>query len=166
MERSAGVARRERRQHSASGEIEGDWKSERVRFRPARRSAALGRLGAGARERWTRGRAARLARGAAMAGATDFDWQPGMPRAFREMDVGGLLARGRAPARGALIAITRWWRLLALAGCPTSWCNALRARRSSGLFFNIVMPGATGGDVIKGVVVAKREPRARRRRRW
>src|SRR5262249_13698835 len=44
-----------------------------------------------------------------------------------------------------------------LAGCPTRWSNALRLT-FLGLFFNNVIPGATGGDVVKGVVVARENP--------
>ena len=50
-----------------------------------------------------------------------------------------------------LIVVTRWWRLLAVSGCPTTWWNALRLT-FIGMFFNLVVPGLTGGDVIKAVV--------------
>jgi uncharacterized membrane protein YbhN (UPF0104 family) len=56
--------------------------------------------------------------------------------------------------------ITRWWRLLALASCPTSWFNALRLS-FIGTFFNLVVPGLTGGDVIKAILVARENPRHR-----
>jgi len=40
---------------------------------------------------------------------------------------------------------------------PAAWWNALRLT-FIGLFFNNVIPGATGGDLVKGVMVAKENP--------
>jgi uncharacterized protein (TIRG00374 family) len=53
--------------------------------------------------------------------------------------------------------ITRWQRLLGVAGCPTSWYDAARLTLL-GMFFNLVVPGLTGGDVVKGVIAAKENP--------
>src|SRR6185295_11301708 len=62
---------------------------------------------------------------------------------------------------GAMIAITRWWRLLAVAGCATRWASAFRLS-FLGLFFNVVLPaGITGGDVIKAVLVVREHPERR-----
>jgi hypothetical protein len=144
-------------EHVAAGRIEGDWKGDTVRFRPAGGELPPG-WPLGAREPAARG-APVVARRRAQDEAEGFDWHPGMPHAFREMDVPALLGAQALFLLAALTIITRWWRLLALAGCPTSWWNALRLT-FLGLFFNNVMPGATGGDLVKGVIVA-RENRGR-----
>lgn len=142
-------------QHLVSGRIEGDWKGDLVRFVPE--------AGAVLEAAWPQ-----AARAAAAAGEPilakrkaeegGYDWNPGMPRAFRDMDTGGLILAQVCFLVAMLTICTRWWRLLALAGCPTTWWNATRLT-FLGLFFNNVMPGQTGGDLVKGVIIAKENPR-------
>jgi hypothetical protein len=72
---------------------------------------------------------------------------------------------GVVPAIGFLIlatlfAITRWWRLLALIGCATSWMTALRVTYV-GLFFNLIVPGMSGGDVARAIIVVREHPGSR-----
>ncbi len=143
-------------EHVASGRIEGDWKQDLVRFFPEDPAVIDARWPLGAREPLARGEPI-LAKRRAEQDPSGFDWHPGMPRAFRDMDVSRLLLAQGLFLAAVLTIVTRWWRLLALAGCPTSWWNALRLT-FLGLFFNNVLPGATGGDVVKGVVVAKENP--------
>jgi uncharacterized protein (TIRG00374 family) len=138
--------------HVAIGRIEGDWKGDLVRFFPEDPGAIDADWPLGAREPVSRGEPI-LAKRLEESDASGFDWHPGMPRAFREMDVTRLLGAQVLFFVAVLTIITRWWRLLALAGCPTSWWNALRLT-FLGLFFNNVLPGATGGDVVKGLAVA------------
>lgn len=57
----------------------------------------------------------------------------------------------------ALIAGTRWWWLLRVNGTDVSLFETLRFTWI-GIFFNTVVPGATGGDVIKAVYIMKRCP--------
>ena len=137
----------------AIGRIEGDWKQDLVRFHPANPAKIDERWPLGAREPLTRGEPI-LAKRRAETDSSGFDWHPGMPRAFRDMSPGGLVLAQVLFLAAILTIVTRWWRLLALAGCPTSWWNALRLT-FLGLFFNNVLPGATGGDLVKGVMVAK-----------
>jgi hypothetical protein len=139
----------------ASGVIEGEWQRERIAFRfdgpvelPATWPAEV-RAAARAGERLDVERHRESEPG--------YDWHPGMPRAFREMKAGGLYTALAFFLLASLVIVTRWWRLLAIAGCPTSWWNALRLT-FLGLFFNNVMPGQTGGDLVKGVLVAKENP--------
>ncbi|HEX6886107.1 MAG TPA: lysylphosphatidylglycerol synthase transmembrane domain-containing protein [Planctomycetota bacterium] len=139
-----------------AGRIEGDWKADLVRFHPEDPTELDARWPLGAREPAARGEAI-TARRRAEADPEGFDWHPGMPRAFRDMAPGGLVLAQVLFLAAILTIVTRWWRLLALAGCPTSWWNALRLT-FLGLFFNNVMPGATGGDLVKGVMVAKENP--------
>lgn len=58
---------------------------------------------------------------------------------------------------GLLCGITRWWRLLRVCGAPTTYKTAARLTLL-GLFFNLIVPGLTGGDVIKAAVAAKEHP--------
>ncbi len=89
------------------------------------------------------------------------DWKPGMLRVFREVDPAGLVGALFLILAGSMIAITRWWRLLAVAGCATRWTSAFRLS-FLGFFFNVVLPaGITGGDVIKAVLVVREHPERR-----
>jgi hypothetical protein len=58
-----------------------------------------------------------------------------------------------------LISIIRWWLLLRAIKCPISFGEALRLSYI-GFFFTAVMPGLTGGDLVKAFYVARgsREP--------
>ena len=140
----------------AFGRIEGDWKEDPVRFVPDDPAAIDARWPFGAREAVARG-APILGKRRASGDTEGFDWHPGMPHAFREMDLGWLLLAQAFFFIANLTIVTRWWRLLALAGCPTRWSNAFRLT-FLGLFFNNVLPGATGGDVPKGLMIAKENP--------
>ena len=57
----------------------------------------------------------------------------------------------------ALIAGARWWWLLRVNGTDVSLWETLRFTWI-GIFFNIVMPGGTGGDVVKALYIMKRCP--------
>jgi uncharacterized protein (TIRG00374 family) len=57
----------------------------------------------------------------------------------------------------ALIAGARWWWLLRVNGTDVSLLETLRFTWI-GIFFNNVIPGATGGDVIKALYIMKRCP--------
>lgn len=93
-------------------------------------------------------------------GAEGYDWRPGMPRVFQGLTAFGYASALAALLVGALFGVTRWWRLLALARCPSSWLNTLRLTLL-GLFFNLVFPGLTGGDVPKALLVVREHPERR-----
>jgi len=57
----------------------------------------------------------------------------------------------------ALIAGARWWWLLRVNGTDVSLLETLRFTWI-GIFFNNVVPGATGGDVVKALYIMKRCP--------
>lgn len=57
----------------------------------------------------------------------------------------------------ALIAGARWWWLLRVNGTDVSLRETLRFTWI-GIFFNSVVPGATGGDLIKALYIMKRCP--------
>lgn len=140
----------------AFGTIEGDWKEDPVRFVPDDPAVIDASWPFGAREAVARN-APILGRRRASGDTSGFDWHPGMPHAFREMDLGWLALAQVCFFVANLTIVTRWWRLLALAGCPTRWSHAFRLT-FLGLFFNNVLPGATGGDVPKGLMIAKENP--------
>ncbi|MEX1023781.1 MAG: lysylphosphatidylglycerol synthase transmembrane domain-containing protein [Planctomycetota bacterium] len=140
---------------SVPGTIEGDWKSDTIRFRVAADAATpsdappeLAALDAG------------TALGVQRRAADDvagWTWEPSMQRVFRQLE-GGNLALAMLCFLGGLAFVTlRWMRLLALAGCRTGFLGTLRLSLL-GLFFNQVMPGVTGGDLVKGVLAAREHP--------
>ncbi len=129
-----------------AGAIEGDWKQDSIRFRP---TVAPARLPDALRSA--------LDSGGALARSQELDWQPGLPRVFREVDPAGLVAALALLAAGVLVTSVRWWWLLGAAAVRARWSACLRLT-SLGLFFNIVIPGLTGGDLIKAVLVARESP--------
>lgn len=84
----------------------------------------------------------------------DVECRPGMPRIFQELDMAAIAPALAILFLASLFIITRWWRLLLLAGCPTGWREAFRLTYV-GLFFNTVLPGSTGGDLARAYVVVK-----------
>ena len=149
---------------TVSGTIHGDWKAEAIEFEVERGGeplpAPFDELARGPGRLAVR-RALEEPAGAEPSAEPRWSWRPGMPRVFRELDPRGLLLAFAAFSVGQLSGITRWWRLLALAGVRTKWWNAFRLS-FLGLFFNLVVPGGvTGGDVVKSVIVARENPARR-----
>ncbi|MFT5151818.1 MAG: hypothetical protein ACI841_001805, partial [Planctomycetota bacterium] len=87
-------------------------------------------------------------------------WRPGMPSAFRQLDVRDLMPALGFLILGSIFAVTRWWRLLLLIGCKVRLTDTLRLTYI-GLFFNLVLPGLNGGDVARGVLVVRENPEHR-----
>ncbi len=138
--------------------VEGDWKDERIRFRVLEVTELGPDWPAHAREAAQRGEAFAVVR--REGSNPGLDWQPSMLRAFRDMEIEGLASAMGLFFAAAFLVSTRWWRLLQVAGCRTSWFNAFRLT-NIGFCFNLVMPGMTGGDLVKGVLVVKENPRRR-----
>jgi len=143
-----------------SGEILGAWRADTIHFRAAAGSEFPASWPQETRAELTAQAGAAIERAPDEATAPHYEWQPGMPRVFREMEPGGLLLAMGMLLVSAVMSVSRWWRLLALAGCKTSWWNALRLT-FLGFFFNLVVPGLTGGDVIKAVMVVRENPQRR-----
>ena len=146
------------------GVIEGRWRSPLVRFRfdPVTQpgpTLAGSALAATAREGGLvivdfdagQVRAAEsgevLLRGAVEA-------RPGMPRAFGDLDLDGVPIAILFLLLASLFIVTRWWRLLLIAECPTSWLEAFRLTYV-GMFFNTILLGSTGGDLVRAYVVVR-----------
>ena len=83
--------------------------------------------------------------------------EPGLFTYWRNLD-GGLFALGAfCYFLTVLIAGARWWWLLRVNGMNVRLVEALRFTWI-GTFFNCVMLGATGGDVIKAVYIMRHCP--------
>ncbi|MFT6041537.1 MAG: uncharacterized membrane protein YbhN (UPF0104 family) [Gammaproteobacteria bacterium] len=157
-----------------SGTIEGDWKTDRVQFTMDPKAAAeAGDLPAWALTAADSGHLMDLSRdgnlvdtapsaepGALSVVGVKAEWDPGMFTVFASADLGYIGLAMVLFFLAMLFAVTRWWRLLGLVGCKTTWRNTLRLTYL-GLFFNLVMPGLTGGDVAKAVIVVREHPERR-----
>jgi uncharacterized membrane protein YbhN (UPF0104 family) len=139
------------------GELVGSWRHDEVRFRPAE-GASLDGWPEGLRSEALAGGELTLSRRAPDAAGAS--WRPGMPRVFTGLEPSGLGLAFLALLAGLGFGVTRWWRILNLAGCPSSWANTLRLALL-GVFFNLVFPGLTGGDVPKAVLVVREHPERR-----
>lgn len=156
---------------SVAGEIEGNWRDTAVRFRIDPKSELEKGWPTRVVEAQQRGTAIDVVRAevdvapnvdphTVAAPKEPFDWRPGMLRVFRELDPKGLWIALAMMVWGSIVAITRWWRLLSIAGCPTTFRNAFRLT-FLGFFFNLIVPGLTGGDVIKAILVVRENPERR-----
>lgn len=138
------------------GEIQTNWKADAIEFLPDEDWSG-GPAAPPGFEGWTAGTVVSLARPEDTQQKHGFDWEPGLPRAFGAMAPGWFLLGLAAFFVGNLLVTTRWWRLLALAGCPTTWGTAFRLN-FLGLFFSSVVPGLTGGDLVKTAIVVRDNP--------
>lgn len=82
------------------------------------------------------------------------DVQPGLFTIVRESDKLLLLLSVLFFGPITLISITRWWYLLRELGIRVGWWQAFRLT-FIGFFFNAVLPGQTGGDVVKAVYISR-----------
>lgn len=89
-----------------------------------------------------------------------YDWRPGLATVFGGLAIGPLLLAFAVFFLGVCASVVRWWRLLAIAGCSTPITSVFRLT-FLGLFFNLVVPGLTGGDLIKAVMVVREHPERR-----
>lgn len=128
-----------------TGEIHGDWKAERIRFALSDPAVALPQALA----------AARAGDGElALKRGDGVDWKPGLVRVFADMEPRGLAVAFGWLCVGLACTVLRWRALLGAVGCPTSVFTTLRLTLL-GMFFNIVVPGLTGGDLVKAILVAR-----------
>ncbi|MBT6348538.1 MAG: flippase-like domain-containing protein, partial [Proteobacteria bacterium] len=119
------------------GQIVGPWDQDRVQF-----------LVKGAT------RATDLFRGV-QADGTTIAFSPGLPTYVRNLDI-ALFALGAALFFVFVVLInSRWWFLLRANGLGVGFFEAQKFGWI-GLFFSNVVPGATGGDVVKAVYIVRR----------
>lgn len=143
------------------GAIDGDWKGDAVSFEVG--ESTLSELPAGVTAdgtlpltrledgTWTR-------EGLTLGEGVQWELTPGMPRLLSTVDPLGMLWALLAFLGALTCGITRWWRLLRLAGCDVRWFDSFRLT-FVGLFFNYVLPaGLTGGDLVKAVLAVRENP--------
>ncbi len=120
-------------------EIVGPWKADPVRYVTADDATV------------------REARRGPQADGTVLGVNPGFLTYWRNLDRLLFLAGAGCYMVSVLIAGARWWWLLRVNGTDVSLGETLRFTWI-GVFFNSVVPGATGGDLIKALYIMKRCP--------
>ncbi|HPF15087.1 MAG TPA: lysylphosphatidylglycerol synthase transmembrane domain-containing protein, partial [Planctomycetota bacterium] len=143
------------------GTLQGPWQAEEVEFvvesAPSHKPLAAPDLPIGTRVRATADRLG-WEQGSAMVSVAE--WRPGLPRVFRELQWTALLPALAFLLGCTLVVITRWYLLLIAAGCPTRWTQVLRVT-FVGLFFNLILPGVSGGDLARAYWMVKGHPERR-----
>lgn len=140
---------------SVEGDIDGGWREDRIRFEISSEASVGGGWPDEAKAAFQNPRGGEFQR--REAGAVGYEWRPGMPRVFLDLQLEGLFTAFLGLFLGLAFGVTRWWRILHLAGCRSSWWNTLRLA-ALGLFFNLVLPGITGGDLPKALMVVRENP--------
>jgi hypothetical protein len=144
---------------SIPGRIVGAWNEPTVGFEP---DAQLDPAGFPARlaADW----AARPAEGLRLArraeGADGYEWRPGIQRVWSDADARAFVAPLLLLLVAILVGVVRWWRLLAAVGVRAGLWTCTRLT-FLGVFFNLVVPGLTGGDLVKAVLVVRENPTQR-----
>ena len=80
-----------------------------------------------------------------------------MLTAVRASDPRWLLAALAIGMLPVVSATTRWWLLLRVQAIPLSWPEALRIYLI-GTFYNLFLPGSTGGDAVKAFYILRKAP--------
>lgn len=130
----------------ATGEVVGDWEvpdDAVLEFRPHMEDGSLGVAQVVQRTPDAQG-----AREAVEIGFLTY---------WRHLDIGWFLLGAACYILTAFLAGTRWWWLLKVNGLGVSMVEAWRLTWI-GVFFNNVVLGSTGGDVVKAFYIMKRSP--------
>jgi len=138
-----------------SGAVEGDWRSDEIQFKPSEEWVP-GELVPPVLVDWKQGDAAVTVLGGEAEDTEGgvYTWTPPVLRVFREIDLRYVALTLFMFFLGNCLVITRWWRLLRGIELHTTWRNVFRLN-FLGLFFNTVVPGLTGGDLIKTIIVVR-----------
>lgn len=128
-----------------AGKIVSDWKIDPVEFRPL----VGGVLG----------EPHRVQRGPQTDGTT-LDVMVGFTTYLRQLDLTLFLLGALTYGLTVVVSAARWWRLLLMNELKVSLWEAQRFTWI-GIFFNNVVPGATGGDLVKALYIMKHCPGAR-----
>ncbi|MEM9345644.1 MAG: lysylphosphatidylglycerol synthase transmembrane domain-containing protein [Planctomycetota bacterium] len=81
-------------------------------------------------------------------------FKPSFITILRQADKALLIGGGLIMAPIVLLASLRWWVLMRARGIPIAYTKVGRLTLA-GYFFNLCMPGTTGGDVMKAYYAAK-----------
>ncbi len=144
---------------SVPGVIVGPWNEAEVGFVPAPELDAGDfppRLAADWAARPADG--LRLARRA--EGVDGYEWRPGIRRVWADADADAFLLPFALLFLAIIVGVVRWWRLLAAVGVSARLWTCARLT-FLGVFFNLVVPGLTGGDLVKAVLVVRENPTQR-----
>jgi uncharacterized protein (TIRG00374 family) len=91
--------------------------------------------------------------------ARNWEGENGLKEALaRPMRWPHFAAAGAFLAASALLTFYRWWLLVRALELPFGLANAVRLGLV-GYFFNTVLPGSVGGDVVKAVGIAREQTR-------
>jgi uncharacterized protein (TIRG00374 family) len=123
------------------GRIEGDWSGAVVRFVPDAGAPGEVRVG-----RQPDGSVVHVG--------------PGIVTFWGRLDLTFFLLGALCYFVCAVTAAARWWWLLHINAIPTTMLQAQRYTWI-GMFWNNVVPGATGGDLVKAIYIMKHAPGAR-----
>lgn len=91
--------------------------------------------------------------------ATKLNWQE-FWSVLRQANLGWLVLAVVAYGGVVLVSIVRWHLLLEVAGAAVGWGRTAQLA-VAGLFFNSVLPGVMGGDVMRAFWAARDAPQAR-----
>ena len=138
------------------GELLGSWTAAEVAFRPEGVSDIPDDWRGPVEDALRSGEEVLLSRGGGI------EWEPGLLTALGGLRVSSVLGVVAAVLGGFFFGVTRWWRLLSLCGVRTPYWTVARLTML-GMFFNLVVPGLTGGDVVKAGLAAKQHPGGRAR---
>ncbi len=119
------------------GSIRGDWRADPLRFVPEGQEAEID-----PRDRL-----------AEFEGAK-FELRPGLPTYLRAMDLLYFFLGSLGFFVGVFVGSLRWHWLLRVNELGVSWSQAFRLTWI-GIFFNNVVPGLTGGDLVKAFYIAR-----------
>ena len=91
------------------------------------------------------------------ADGSEIELAPGFLTYWRNLDVTLFVLGAACYFVTVLVAGARWWWLLRVNGLNVTLLESLRFTWI-GVFFNTVVPGATGGDLIKAIYIMKHCP--------
>ena len=91
------------------------------------------------------------------ADGSELELAPGFLTYWRNLDVTLFVLGAACYFVTVLVAGARWWWLLRVNGLQVTLLESLRFTWI-GVFFNTVVPGATGGDLIKAIYIMKHCP--------
>jgi len=91
--------------------------------------------------------------------ATKLNWQE-FSTTLRQANLGWLGVALAAYGGVVLVSIVRWHLLLEVAGAAVGWGRTAQLA-VAGLFFNSILPGVMGGDVMRAFWAARDAPQAR-----
>jgi uncharacterized membrane protein YbhN (UPF0104 family) len=139
-----------------AGTFLSDWRGESVRFRPD----ATGALTESLTERLDGEGVLEVTRGEGLSGGNQLTWRPSLPVALAGVSPPRLALAFGFLLLGSLLTALRWWWLLTASGCPSRPGPVLRLSYL-GVFFNLALPGLTGGDVARAGLAARENPERR-----